>query len=101
VITWWPGYLLESKATILPRTENHFNLWYSINMPAEDIPRYNYISFDELVWNIMNHTANVVALGNWVWDVKPRYRQILAQSGYVKVDEVGDTEIYRWSGKAR
>jgi 4-amino-4-deoxy-L-arabinose transferase-like glycosyltransferase len=100
VITWWPGYLIESKATILPRTENHFNLWYSVHLAPEDVGRYNYISFDELVWHIMHHTANVVALGNWVWDVKPRYRQILAQSGYVMVDKIGETEIYRWKSPA-
>ena len=99
VITWWPGYLIESKATILPRTENHFNLWYSIHLNPADVGRYNYISFEELVWHILHHTANVVVLGNWVFDVKGRYQQILAQSGYVMVDRIGTAEVYRWKAR--
>ena len=98
VITWWPGYLIESKATILPRTENHFNLWYSIHLNPDDIGRYNYISFDELMWHIGHHTANVVVLGNWVFDVKPRYQQMLRRNGYVMVDRIGTAEVYRWNG---
>lgn len=101
VITWWPGYLIESNATILPRTENHFNLWYSIHLNPDDVGRYNYISFEELVWHLEHHTASVVVLGNWVFDVKARYQQILGRHGYVVVDRIGTAEVYRWNGKVR
>ena len=101
VITWWPGYLIESKAKILPGTENHFNLWYSIHLTPDETGRYKYISSEELAWHIMHHTANVVVLGNWLWDLKPRYRQILVDSSYVMIDKIGEAEIYRWNRAPR
>ena len=107
VITWWPGYVIESKASILPHTENHLNLYYSMELSPSDIGRYNYISIFELIDHIRRHTAGLVVLGlfvfdgrpgNQVYDGKPLYRRLLADSGYVLVRRIGDTEIYRWSG---
>ncbi len=107
VITWWPGYLIESKASILPHTENHLNLYYSFEMSPSDVGRYNYISIFELIDHIRRHKANVVVLGlfvfdgrpgSQVYDGKPLYRRLLAESGYTLVRRIGDTEIYRWPG---
>lgn len=107
VITWWPGYVIESKAVLLPNTENHLNLYYSLELSPSDARRYHYITAAELTDHIRRHTAGVVVLGffafdarpgNLVYDGKPLYRQVLGESGYVLVRKVGDTEIYRWPG---
>ena len=96
VITWWPGYVIESKASILRGMENHLNLWYSPALTAEGIGQYRYISAQDLAWNIRHHTARVAVLGIFVFDAKPRWRRLLTDSGYDMVRTIGDTEIYRW-----
>lgn len=107
VITWWPGYVVESKASILPRTENHLNLYYSLELSPSEVTRYHYITIGELIDHIRRHTANVVVLGffafdgrpgNLVYDGKPLYRQVLTESGYVLVRKIGGAEVYRWPG---
>ena len=79
-----------SPASIVPKTERHVNLGL-----------YKYISSEDRAWHIIHHSANVVVLVNWLWDLKPRYRQLLGQSGYVMVDKVGEAEIYRWNRAGR
>ncbi len=96
VITWWPGYVIGTKASILPGLENHLNLWYSPALTAEEIGRYHYISAPALAWHIAHHTARVAVLGIFLFDTKPRWRQVLVDAGYVMVRQIGDTEIYRW-----
>jgi 4-amino-4-deoxy-L-arabinose transferase-like glycosyltransferase len=99
VITWWPGYLIESRASILPRTENHFNLWYSAKLTPAEVQRYKYMTIDELIGHIRSHRARTVVLGNWVFgNDRNAYRQILTDSGYVVVKQIGDASIYRWNG---
>ena len=96
VITWWPGYVIESRGVMLPGMENHTNLWYSAALTAEGIGHYRSISAQDLIWNIRHHTARVAVLGIYLFDAKPFWRRVLVDSGYVMVRRIGDTEIYRW-----
>lgn len=96
VITWWPGYVIGSRASMLPGMENHLNLWYSPALNADEIGRYRYISAPELAWHIRHHTARVAVLGIFLFDAKPFWRRVLIDNGYMMVTKIGDTEIYRW-----
>ncbi len=98
-LSWWPGYLLESNASVLPKLENPYALWYSPRLSPLQVMRYKFISFGELEWHIGHHTAPVAVVGNWMFDSKAFYRDVLARSGYVVMRRVGETEIYAWRSR--
>jgi hypothetical protein len=95
-VTWWPGYLIESRAASFPRLENPYALWYSERLTPSEIVRYGFISLGELEWHIVNHTAPVAVTGNWMFTAKPYYRELLLKSGYMLAHQIGDAEIYAW-----
>ena len=95
-VSWWPGYLLESNGSILPKLENPYALWYSPRLSPLEVTKYRFISFAELEWHIDQHTAPVAVVGNWMFNSQPFYRDLLARSGYVLARRVGKTEIYAW-----
>jgi len=57
------------------------------------------MSFPELEWHIGQHTAPVAVVGNWMFELQPSYRTLLARSGYVLTRRVGATEIYAWRAR--
>jgi len=98
-LSWWPGYLLESNGSVLPKLENPYALWYSPRLSPLQVMKYKFISFGELEWHIGHHTAPVAVVGNWMFTSKPLYRNLLARSGYVLTRRVGETEIYAWRSR--
>ena len=106
VLTWWPGYLVESHSVALPKLENHFGLWVADQAAAAgrrlsqaELDRYRLISEAEIAEHLRERTTRVVVLGNWVSDeAKARYRSLLAESGYRLVSELYDTQIYLVGG---
>jgi 4-amino-4-deoxy-L-arabinose transferase-like glycosyltransferase len=95
VISWWPGYFVETRSDIYPKLRNPWSLWYYRRMPREDVARYGLVTHEELVANIRAHAVPVVVLGNLTFDAKDQYRFILQRSGYRLVKQLDDTEIYR------
>jgi hypothetical protein len=100
-ISWWPGYFLGTKTSILPRLENHFGMEFAEKLDRERAQRYNFMSYGELLWNIQEHRVDVIVLGNWVFRAAPLYREFLVRNGYVRVETVADSEIYKWREKIR
>ncbi len=95
VMTWWPGYLLESDALIFPKMENHFGLRVANRLTSRQLDRYRIISEPEIAAHIREGATRVVVLGNWVnRPSKVRYRQLLGESGYALTRKIGETEIY-------
>ncbi len=95
VMTWWPGYLLESGASIFPKMENHFGLRVANRLTSRQLDRYHIISEPEIEAHLQAGATRVVVLGNWVnRPSKVRYRQLLGESGYGLSRKIGDTEIY-------
>jgi hypothetical protein len=93
-ITWWPGYLVGSRAALLPGMENHWNWRYADALSDAELRKYHYISHDGIARSILRRRGDVVVLGNWVFGAAPAYRVILARGGYTLVGRVGDAEIY-------
>jgi hypothetical protein len=94
-MSWWPGYFVESRATVFPGLENPFALLYSNRLATADVTRRHFVTHGELAWHIEHHRVPVVVLGNWMFDSKPFYRARLAAHGYVMVDKIEDAEVYR------
>lgn len=99
VISFWPGYFLETKARILPKMENHFTLGFSLDMTGRDIEKFRFMSYPELLWNLERHTVDVVVLGNVAFRDSETFqrflRSVILRSGYVLVRRIADNEIYK------
>ena len=95
-LTWWPGYLVESKASSLPKLENPYALWISARLTVPEMDRYKFISYGELEWHIVNHTAPAAVIGNDMWGTGPFYRNLLLRNGYALTRREGVAEIYVW-----
>ncbi len=93
VISFWPGYLVETRAAILPGMENHFALMFSSRVSPMEIVRFKLMSYPELGWHFQRHTVDVVVLGNWTEDRK-RVRAHVVQNGYTLKEQIVGTEIY-------
>lgn len=98
-LTWWPGYLLETNGSILPKLENPYALWYSPHLSPLQITKYKFMSFPELEWHIDHHTAPVAVVGNWMFQTGPLYRDLLTRGGYVLTRRVGEAQIYTWRSR--
>jgi len=98
-LSWWPGYLVESSRSVLPKLENPYALWYSSSLSPLQIAKYKFISASELEWHIGHHTAPVAVVGNWMFESRPFYRNLLVSSGYLLTRRVGGAEIYAWRSR--
>ncbi len=95
VMTWWPGYLLESDASIFPKMENHFGVGVASRLSQAQLDRYHIISKPEINMRLREGATRVVVLGNWTSRRdKLYYREWLQESGYVVTRKIGDTELY-------
>jgi 4-amino-4-deoxy-L-arabinose transferase-like glycosyltransferase len=96
VISFWPGYFVETRATILPGMENHFALMFADRVTSREAIQFKLMSYPMLVWHIERHTVDVVVLGNWI-DWIPNIglvRNQLLKSGYVLKERIAQAELY-------
>jgi hypothetical protein len=95
-ISLWPGYFVETKASILPGMENHFALMFSGQVAPHEIIRFKLMSYPELAWHIKQHTVDVIVLGNWTsWTANSQWiRSQIVQNGYVIKEHIASAEIY-------
>jgi len=95
-ISLWPGYFVETKASILPGLENHFAMKFARRVTPLEVVQYKLMSYPELVWHVNRHTTDVVVVGNWIrWTPDSlRLRDRIIESGYVMKEQIASTEIY-------
>src|SRR3989454_4675413 len=95
-ISLWPGYFLETKASIVAGMENHFALMFADRVTPREVVRYRLMSFPELAGHFHRHTVDVIVLGNWtVWTGNTRWlRSHIVDSGYVMKEKIAGAEIY-------
>ena len=96
VISFWPGYFVETRATILPGMENHFALMFSERVTPREAIQFKLMSYPMLIWHIERHTVDVVVLGNWIdWTAHiGEIRNQILKSGYVLKERIAQTELY-------
>lgn len=91
IITWWPGYLLESKkATILPGLENHFGIDVANKLTAEERAKYKIMSTDEVKKEISTNKVKLVLVGNWL-DANIKLETDIVQKGYAIISTIDYT----------
>lgn len=71
VITWWPGYFVESSSRILPGMEDHFGVEVAARMDAGERRRLHLMSESEVLDSLRTGSYEVV-VGNWVKDKAAR-----------------------------
>jgi hypothetical protein len=105
VVSFWPGYLVETRSRVIHGLENHFAPFIARKMTVETARQHELMSYPELFWHLEQGTAPVVVLGNWAnWflpDGRAMYRAALTKGGYVLARRHQDTEIYTRSHGSR
>jgi hypothetical protein len=92
VLSWWPGYLVESHARAVPGFENQFGLALAGQLTPEERGRYRLVSAQETQAIFGRHETRVIVSGlsNFMlWDA-----QDLVAAGYDRVTQVGDAEVF-------
>lgn len=95
VITWWPGYLLESHAVPFPGMENHFG----VGLAAGSQGVAYGITDEQVFAAIRDKKAPALVLGNWAGGVlaerRREFEQVIRAAGWTEVGAVGDTLVFR------
>ena len=100
VMSFWPGYLLESKAAIWPGMENHSNVVITVKLTPAQMQKYRIVSLKEIFLGVLEHKTRLVILE--VWDRGPGRAELnraLQFSGFVPIFQIGGKTICKWSGK--
>ena len=63
ILSYWPGYTIESHCKIFPGTENHFGVLAASRVTAEEASQYKIISKDLLKEQISRRTPDLILLG--------------------------------------
>jgi hypothetical protein len=97
VMSFWPGYVFESKASPLSGLENNFGLFVSPALSPRHLSEYHIVSHEEINAELSAREPRVVVLGNQDYigeDMVPYYRRVLQINGYILVRAIGGTSIY-------
>jgi hypothetical protein len=95
VLSWWPGYLVESSERIVPGMENHFGIAVAEKLSAERRARLHILSESD-VRSLLAAERPLVILGNWV--NRTEYAQVLQDLDYAPEVVVEGTTIYGKGG---
>jgi len=95
-ISFWPGYLVETKAAILPGMENHFAMQLAEWVQPRERTKFRLMSRAALLWHLEQHTVDVVVIGNWTeWTFRSEWlRSRVVERGYVMREKIAGAEIY-------
>jgi hypothetical protein len=92
VLSWWPGYLVESHARAVPGFENHFGVALAGQLTPEERKRYRVASARETQALFGRDGTRVIVSGLssfMLWDA-----QDLAAAGYDQLIQVGEAEVF-------
>jgi hypothetical protein len=99
LLSWWPGYALETRVKMVAGMENHFGL--RIGPYVSDrklLKRLHVLAKDDVDRMIRQRKPPIVVLGIWAgmenWTGPDDYKRMLVQNGYKLRDKIGDAEIY-------
>ncbi len=102
VMSFWPGYLLESKASIFGGMENHSNMVISTELRPADREKYRIISNREIYLGFLEHKSRLVILTSRESGTARKYlEEALQIGGFVPILKAGakEREVYKWSGE--
>lgn len=96
VMSFWPGYLVESQATSFPGMETHVGLFIADDLTPAQLAQYRILSEAGIDANLKRHNPRVVVLGNQESmgvDGAP-FARMLQLHGYRITYRLGHTAIY-------
>ncbi|HXF49637.1 MAG TPA: glycosyltransferase family 39 protein [Verrucomicrobiae bacterium] len=100
VLAFWPGYLLSSKAAVLPKIENHSGVVISSRLHDAQREKYRILSVTELADAIAARKTRLIIFEIWIREpLRSQLLELMRQSGYERILQIGDREIYKWNGK--
>jgi hypothetical protein len=106
IASFWPGYILVSKADPYPGFENNFGRTIARKLTVEQRMKYHILSESGVEADFAAHTPRIVVLGNRTFmDRDPRdvcddpdevreCGNILLSDGYTVVRTIGDASIF-------
>ena len=103
-ISLWPGYLVETKASILPGLENQFALMFSRKVTPREAEQFKLMSPPALVGHFQRHSVDVIVVVGGVsayGTLTEEIRQLSIQNGYVLNERIAGVEIYTLPPTAR
>jgi hypothetical protein len=92
VLSWWPGYLVESHARAVPGFENQSGAALAGQLTPEERGRYRLVSAEETQALFRHHETRVIVSGLssfMLWEARD-----LVAAGYDRVAQVGDAEVF-------
>jgi len=96
VLAFWPGYLLSSKASVLPKMENHSGIVISSKLDESQREKYRILSVAELADVIARREVRLIIFELWIREpLRSELLDLMAKSGYEQVLQIGNREIYR------
>lgn len=91
VATLWPGYLFATKASTLPRAENHFGFDTARTLTPEKQKWAKVMSNTEWASMIVKTKPKLVILPT---GRKRRIRETVQTAGYDKINSIGEVSFY-------
>lgn len=96
VMSFWPGYIFESKAIPYPRFENDAGRTISATLTDSQLTKYHLVWRSGIEAEIAGRKPRIVVVGNQEYWHEPQqpYVEALERSGYVVARMVGGASIY-------
>ncbi len=102
LLTWWPGYALETRAALLGPLANHFALRVGRYEPNNGLARRGGIlrtaTADDVARAIARREPGAVVVGLWAgqesWVPREAIELQLIESGYAYQESIGSAAIY-------
>ena len=97
VASFWPGYLFQTRANILPPFNNDFGWVAGAKLTPEARLKYKVGSPSEIEPLLDAHTPRIVVVGNQFAGGVPEiddYKRMLAENGYTVAETVGGAEVF-------
>jgi hypothetical protein len=96
VMSFWPGYMVESRAAVYPGFEADSGRMFSAALSPEQLMKFHIASRADVDTELAARIPRIVVKGNQeYWRESPRpYVDALERSGYVVARKIGNTSIY-------
>jgi hypothetical protein len=93
VLSFWPGYLLESHAASLPGAENQFGALIAPKLGPKDKKRHKVLSKEDMRRALERREASLAVLQKK--ELNADWHAALAEGGYRQIRALGNVRIYR------
>ncbi len=92
----WPGYLLQTHASVVPGFEEHFAPAVAGTLAPARARRLHFLTPAEIERAIESHRSRIAVFRTWATtDPKPDWARALARGKYREIARIGGAGVYR------